>query len=243
MSIFSTSIIKVHAKNTLDPTAISDEVTGTIQNESPNTKTAQGIRLPNSITVKVSPSETGLTIKVNNIGVDTVDIVSVNIKSPKMYGQSGSNSKTVTFTKVPPALTKTKTMSIPMVRTKMTYKGRVTIKDGGKVVYNTTNSSLSFSDKQLSPDWLKGTFPTLSNSLDYHFAKHHDDRYVKVKNMAQYLRMSASARSEMKNITKSNNKYNVTYPKTNSRKVLNKTTKRYILINKDNKKLYSFGGN
>lgn len=134
-------------------------------------------------------------------------------------------------------------MSIPMVRTKMTYKGNVTIKDGGKVVYKTTNSSLSFPEEQLKQDWLKGTFPTLRDSIDYHFEKHHNDRYIKVKTMGQYLRKSASARAEMKNITNSNKKYSVTNPNSNSRKIKNKTTKQYVLININNKKLYSFGGN
>lgn len=243
ISTFNTSIKEVYAEDDLGLIANSDEITVSIPDESSDTiTTRKGIRLPNAVTVRVSPSETGLTIKVNNIGVDTIDSVTVTIKSPKMYSQKGSNSKTVTFVNVPPALTKTKTMSIPMIRTKMTYTGSVVIRDGGKVAYKDTKSSLSFSNETLSQEWLKGTFPNLRDSLDYHFEKHHADKYVKVKNIAQYLRVSSSARQEMKNINKSNSKYTVTYPKTNSKKVLNKITKRYILLNKNNKKLYSFGG-
>lgn len=93
VSIFNTSTIEVQAESTLDPNVISDEITVNLSNESSNTFVTQRISLPNAVTVQVIPSETGLTIKVNNIGVDTVDRVSVTINYPKMYSQRNKTAQ------------------------------------------------------------------------------------------------------------------------------------------------------
>lgn len=243
LSVFSTSPITTQAESILDPIVVSDEVIVNIQDEPSDIMTASKIKLPNAVAIRVIPSETGLTIKVNNIGIDLIDKVTVKINHTQKYGFKGKAvPKTVTFTKIPPAMTKTKTMSIPMVRTSMSYTGNVTIQDGKQIAYKNTSSSLSFQEKQLNQDWLKGTFKNVRTSLDYHFDKHHTDKYVKASNMGQYLRMAKSAQIEMRNISKSNNTYTVGYPKSNSKKVKNKKTKKYVLINKTSKKLYSFGG-
>lgn len=247
ISVFSTSQFSVQAQEHL--TLISTPDTVTISTTDPTTETnntigIQSIKLPNAVTVRVEPSETGLTIKVNNIGVDTVDSVSVIINSTKLYSQKGRNTKTVTFTDILPAITSTKTMSIPMVRTKMSYEGSVTISDAGKVANKSTSSSLELSTNQLSADWLTGGgFNSLHDSVDYHFEKHYTDEYIKADTITQYLRMSTTAREEMKDITTTSNNYKVTNPSSNSRKITNTKTKRYILIDISSKKLYSFGGN
>lgn len=241
-SSFSLFEPKVKAKESL--TAITKSAEITLSTTDPNTYSAKRLRLPNAVTTRLIPSDTGLTVKVNNIGTDTVDSVTVKIKSPKIYkkGVKGSNVKTVTFTKVPPAITKTKKMNIPMVRTKMTYKGSVIIKDAGKIDYKTAYASRKYPSDQLSKEWSKGTFETVAKSVDYHFGEHYKDKYIKASNLGQYLRMSANDRKAMKNISKTQKgKYTVRI-KDDSKKVKNQKTKRYILINKSSKKLYSYGG-
>ncbi|WP_146552219.1 hypothetical protein [Rummeliibacillus sp. SL167] len=91
---------------------------------------------------------------------------------------------------------------------------------------------------------MKGSFNNIRDSLDYHFEKHHDDKYVKVSNMKQYLDKSSKARKAMKDKTSSSKYYKVENKKNNSRKVIRRYgQKEYILFNRSSKKLYSYGGN
>lgn len=258
LSVFITSPKSVEAQEKLSLISNPDLITFSSAELAPNTNlirnpkagtidsdliSPQNISLPNGVYVTINPDEYGLTVKVTNIGLDSVDRVDVEINSTRMYSQSGTNSHVVTFTRVGIGST-SKTISIPMVRTKMDYNGVVTIWEAGKTVYKSTSSSLELSDEQLSSDWLiGGGFSTLRDSIDHHFEKHYNDRYVKVKTMPEYLRMASLARYEMKDITSDTVNYTVTNPSFNSRKITSKITKRYILIDTSSKKLYSFGGN
>ena len=250
-SCLSFLTIEANAQEVLKPINKNAEITLdlTEDNVTPQGKAStKGIRLPNAVTTRLIPSDTGLTIKVNNIGVDTIDSITVKIKAPGIYTKKNkgniTKTKTVTFTNVFPGITKTKTMNIPMVRSKMTYKGTVTSKDSGKKVTSTASASREFSTDQLSQVWLKGNSKTLRDAVDYHFGKHYDDKYIRVTNLSQYLKKATNDWKSMKNIKKSNSKYNVRInTDKNEIKVKNNNTKRYIIINKSNKKLYSYGGN
>ncbi|WP_406910382.1 hypothetical protein [Pseudobacillus sp. 179-B 2D1 NHS] len=218
--------------------------------ESGNKEFKRLASLPNAVTINVTPSVTGVTVKVRNYGVDTVDSVVVTVNSPKILTskgkeQKGKNKSTFVFTNLKPAISQDKSKPVPMVRTKMSYTGSAVIKDGKKVVTKSVNASLDFSTDQLTKEWDKGTFSDIHKSIDYHFAKHYNDKYVKVNNLQQYLNKASSARSEMKNITKTTSKYRYKKSATSIKvtKMSGKTTTQYVLLtNTKAKKLYSYGG-
>lgn len=203
--------------------------------------------LKNYVTIKVTPGVTGVTYKVTNYGVDTVDSVTLQVKSTGRYSNKNKNKKNytnVSFKKIRPFSSQRKKVNLPMIRTKMTYSADVEIRDGKNIVYKKSYSSLLFSQEMLSKEWLKGTFDNIRDSLDYHFEKHHNNTYVRVSNMKQYLDKSSKARKNMKDKTSSNRYYKVENKKGNSRKVIRRYgQKEYILFDRSSKKLYSYGGN
>ena len=209
--------------------------------------------IPNGISVSVKPSTTGVSIKIRNYGVDTVDSVTVKIKAPTFAPINGGKqkyiTKTITKTKLKPLISKSATMNIPMRKTFMTYKGSVTIRDGKDIDYKTTYSDLYFTEEKLSKEWHKGNSKSLKSTVDYHFAKHYNDKAVKVKNISQYLIKASKQRKKVKNISKTTSRYVVTKRRATSKylasiKVVDKQTKAYVIMhNSKDKKIFSYGGN
>ncbi|WP_146552221.1 hypothetical protein [Rummeliibacillus sp. SL167] len=94
--------------------------------------------LANVVTIKVTPGVTGVAYKVTNYGVDTVDSVTLQVKSTGRYSSKNKNKKKYTninFKKIKPFTSQSKKANLPMVRTKMTYSANVAIRDGKKIVY------------------------------------------------------------------------------------------------------------
>lgn len=223
---------------------INVDLSGSGGSGSSNTGIQAKVSSPNAVTINVTPSVTGVTLRVRNYGVDTVDSISVEMVTPNYYNATPATlTKRVTFYNVKPVVAYEKTLSIPMIRSEMYYKGSITIRDGKKIVYKTSNSSLKFSEEVLGKEWLKGRFKNVRQSIDYHFGKHYNDKYVNVRNLKQYLDKASLAKKQMQNVTKTSSLYTFKL-EGNSIKVTQKgSVRQYILINKDSKKLYSYGGN
>lgn len=245
---FSFSSNNVFAKKGNELTVKSDEIIVDLNDE--KKLLTKRIGLNNYIKIKVDPSVTGVNFTVKNYGIDTVDSVTVQIKSNGLHKKTGvrdgySKPKytNLVFKNIRAFKEQKKKAMIPMVTTKMTYSSDIAIKDGKKVVYKKSYSNLLFTDKVLSVDWLKGGSPSLKKSVDYHFAKHHNDKYVKATNIKQYLDKANYAREIMKDKKTTTRYFKVTNG-SNSRKIIRRNIpKEYILINKSSKKLYSYGGN
>lgn len=208
------------------------------------------IGLNNHVTIKVDPSVTGVDYIVKNYGIDTVDSVTIRIKSNGLHKKTGvkdgygkSKYTTLVFKNIKAFKEQKKKAIIPMITTKMSYKSDIDIKDGKKVVYKKSYTSLLFSDEVLSVNWLKGGSPSLKKSVDYHFAKHHNDKYVKVTNIKQYLDKASYARNLMKDKKTTTKSFTVQNNKSSRKITRNNIPKEYILINNSSKKLYSYGGN
>lgn len=212
-----------------------------------NGNVATKASLSHAVTVSVNPSSTGVSIIINNYGVDTLDWVSVKLIAPSYIGQQYV-TKTITKTNIKPFSASRATMNIPMRKTVMSYKGNVTIKEGKKIAVKNTYSSLSFSEEILSKEWHKGTFKNVRSTVDHHFAKHYNDKAVKVTNITQYLNKAADQRAKVKNITKSTSRYTVKKKPADRKylasiKVTDKKTKAYVMmINDKSKKIFSYGG-
>ena len=210
------------------PTATIDELELELESKA---------RIPNAIPITITPDENGVSVKVNNIGVDALDSVSVAVTAT---GYSETKRKVAS---VPPLLGTEYNFSFPMIKTSMVYDVKITVVDGTQTRFLTGQGKLAFSEADLS-EWNKGTYGTIGASVNYHFRTHGAE--VSATNIPQYLRKASEYKNEVLADIKNKNltKYNVTVGTGSipSKKYKHKTDRRYIIITDSTpNKILSFG--
>lgn len=198
-------------------------------------------RIPNAIPITVTPRQngTGVDVKVNNVGVDGLDSVTVTVKATGY-----SNSKSLT-SYVPALVGKNFAFDFPMIKCNTVYNVTIKVTDGGqsKTLYG--QGSLTYSETTLAnANWNKGTFSSRAASMEYHFNKHGAE--VSSNNIVSYLNKANSYRSEViSNINKgiASRFYTITTGTGTipSRKYKNISDKRFIILSNSGYSIFSFG--
>lgn len=138
--------------------------------------TEKETKVPNKFTLYGNADENQVIIKIGNIGIDSLDSVSLSIKE-------GTRTVSKFVGKVLPG---SKEVRVPFLMKKSVEHMTVTctIVDAGQTVIKTLNVSRSVPAKALNR-WHRGSFPTQIASLDSHYAKHGSQ--VGASNIIQYL--------------------------------------------------------
>lgn len=190
-------------------------------------------RVPNGIPITVNPYYNKLVVHVGNIGVDSLDSVTVS-GSATDYGTLTPKTHSV-----PPVIGKDFTWNIPQTKCHMEYDVNIRIVDGSGTRNETGHAELDYTDQKLaSIGWGAGSFSSRTASLDYHFDKHHSE--VGTSNMYDYLIAADNCRQDA--ISNPSN-YNITvsYGATVAHKYKNKTDGRFIILADSNQDILSFG--
>ena len=190
-------------------------------------------RVPNAIPITVNPYYNKLVVHVGNIGVDSLDSVTV--------GGSATDYGTLTpkTHSVPPAIGKDFTWYIPQTKCHMEYDVTINIVDGSGTKYKTGHAELDYTNEKLANiGWGAGSFSSRTASLDYHFGKHHSE--VGTSNMYDYLIAADNCRQDAIN---NPSKYTITVSSgaTVAHKYKNKTDGRFIILADSNHDILSFG--
>jgi hypothetical protein len=222
----------------LSSTAFADESyqasdkyapTATFQIEEDNAQ----FRVPNGIPITVAASYDTLSVWVGNIGVDSLDNVTVTGTATN-YGNLPARSG-----KVPPVVGKTFTWSIPMTKTTMEYRVTITVVDGSGTRTLRGEAKLEYDETKLaSIGWHKGTFSTRAASLQYHFDKHKGE--VGSTNLYDYLLKAGECRDDVANNPSDYTKTVGTGPIA-SHKYKHKTNGKFIILTDAGKEILSFG--
>ncbi|MDZ7355950.1 MAG: hypothetical protein ONB55_22750, partial [candidate division KSB1 bacterium] len=198
-------------------------------------------RIPNGIPITVTPRQdgTGVDVKVNNIGADGLDSVTVTVKATGY-----SNSKSVTYY-VPALLGKNFAFDFPMIKCNTVYDVTIKITDGGQTKTLYGQGTLTYSETTLAnANWNRGTFSSRAASIEYHLSKHGAE--VSANNIVIYLNKANSYRSEV--ISNINNGtasrvYTITTGTGTipSKKYKNISDGRFIILANSGYSIFSFG--
>lgn len=190
-------------------------------------------RVPNLIPINVNPYYNKLVVHVGNLGVDSIDSVTVSGTATD-YGKLSSKTGSV-----PPVLGKDFTWNVPQTKCHMEYDVSISIVDGSGNDYKTGHAELDYTNEKLaSLGWGTGSFSSRTASLDYHFGKHHNE--VGTSNMYDYLVAADNCRQDALN-NLSNYTITVNSGATAAHKYKNKTDKRFIILADSNHEILSFG--
>lgn len=190
-------------------------------------------RVPNLIPITVNPYYNKLVVHVGNLGVDSIDSVTVSGTATD-YGKLSSKTSSV-----PPVIGKDFTWNVPQTKCHMEYDVSISITDGSGNDYKTGHAELDYTNEKLaSLGWGAGSFSSRTASLDYHFEKHHSE--VSTTNMYDYLIAADNCRQDAIN-NPSNYTITVSSGATAAHKYKNKTDKRFIILADSNHEILSFG--
>ena len=132
---------------------------------------------------------------------------------------------------------------------------KVTAFNGGKIANAGTNTSYRIIKPNLYKKWDKGTFGSVAASVEYHYSKHRNERFVKAKNIESYLNKTNKMYSKVRKLKKSTKDFRLIAKPGNPKKKhvasykfidrsKNSTRKQYITISQSKqKKILTFGGN
>lgn len=198
-------------------------------------------RIPNGIPISVTPRQNGIgvDVKVNNIGADGLDSVTVTVKTTGY-----SSSKSMTYY-VPALLGKSFAFDFPMIKCDTVYDVTIKITDGGQTKTLYGQGTLTYSESTLAnAKWHKGTYSSRAASIEDHLRRHGSE--VSSNNIVDYLNKATSYRSEViSNINKgtASNIYNIATGTGSipSKKYKHKTDGRYILLSNSGYEIFSFG--
>lgn len=192
----------------------------------------------NAILISSRPDEWGINVRVENIGADPLDNVVVRVT-----GTEYPNPQEIDYGKVWPLVGQGEFFYMPMVRCNMEYYIRATIQDGTQVKTKYGEAALTFDESDLT-EWDKGGKETLVQTVDEHFEKHHDDKYVNVDTLPQYLNAASEFRYQVLTDVDNGNLDNyVIREGSDSMKYTDKTSNLYIKLKKGTDKILTFGGN
>lgn len=190
-------------------------------------------RVPNLIPITVNPYYNKLVVHVGNLGVDSLDSVTVSGTATD-YGTLSSKTSSV-----PPVIGKDFTWNVPQTKCHMEYDVSISITDGSGNDYKTGHAELDYTNEKLaSLGWGAGSFSSRTASLDFHFGKHHSE--VGTSNMYDYLIAADNCRQDALN-NPSNYTITVNTGATAAHKYKNKTDKRFIILADSNNDILSFG--
>ncbi|MBS3873113.1 MAG: hypothetical protein KGZ92_00455 [Firmicutes bacterium] len=196
------------------------------------------------VTITARTGGTGLDVRVHNIGVDTLDSVTVRVTA------TGYSTPFTQTASVPPIIGRNFGFNIPFIRTTTNYAVVVTIRDGSQVRVIEGAASLVFTEASLSMGgWHRGTFPTRAASLQYHFDKHGST--VGSNNLVAYLNAASDMRTDIINRL-NNGTLSAMYTYTNSlgataaRTYRHRANNRFIILTNapnGSQEILSFGQN
>lgn len=149
------------------------------------------LRVPNAISIAVEARQdgTGVDVKVENLGADGLDSVTVTVIA------TGHSSKSQTAY-VPAIIGKTFSFNFPFIDCNTTYDATIRVIDGSGNKTLTGQAKLTYSESMLaSAGWHKGTFATRGASLEYHLDTHGAE--VGCTNLVQYLDAATSYRDQV----------------------------------------------
>lgn len=190
-------------------------------------------RVPNLIPINVNPYYNKLVVHVGNLGVDSIDSVTVKGTATD-YGTLSSKTSSV-----PPVIGKDFTWNVPQTKCHMEYDVSISITDGSGNDYKTGHAELDYTnDKLATLGWGAGSFSSRTASLDYHFGKHHSE--VGTSNMYDYLIAADDCRQDAIN-NPSNYTITVSSGATAAHKYKNKSDSRFIILADSNNEILSFG--
>lgn len=189
--------------------------------------------VPNGIPITVNPYYNKLVVHVGNIGVDTLDSVTVSGTATD-YGSLAAKTYPV-----PPIVGKDFIWYVPQTKCHMEYDVTIKIVDGSGTDTKTGHAELDYTNEKLEAlGWGAGSFSSRTDSLDYHFGKHHSE--VGTSNMYDYLIAADNCRTDAIN-NPSNYIITVSGGATAAHKYKNKTDQRFIILADSNNDILSFG--
>lgn len=194
--------------------------------------------VPNAASLTASPDKDGIVAHVSNIGVDTLDSVTVTAT----ITDHGTQSLTAP---VPPLIGKNFTFVAPMTKCYMDYDLTLRVIDGSGTSTKTGSWEYNYTEEILAAmGWGAGTYATRGASLEYHFNKHHNDTGVKVDNLVDYLALAIDTFNDT--LTNPED-YTITVqpPKDGfepAHKYKHSTTGLFIIYGDNTDTIYSFGG-
>lgn len=227
-----------------DQTLIDNELYGTSRTktftmdlsdaDSPTDKIGTNALLDNLVIIKGDITDTKVSVKIVNNGVDPLDTVTVKVSA------TGYSEQVQTATKVYPVVGKTFDFNILEISAYMKYKIIVVVTEGGKTQTARNDIDNSYKDSDLA-DWHKGTYKDKVASVDDHFSRHKNT--AGVKTVTQYLRSGATLRGAVMDIdgTTHDTFKIVKTPASGSKvaqiKYTHKTSGRFIIVTDTSTKL------
>lgn len=190
-------------------------------------------RVPNGIKIDVKAYYNKIVVHVGNLGVDSIDSVTVSGTATD-YGELSAQTSSV-----PPIVGKDFTWNVPQTKCHMEYDVSISITDGSGNDFKTGHAELDYTNEKLATlGWGAGSFSSRTDSLDYHFGKHHSE--VGVNNMYDYLIAADDCRQDALG-NPSNYTITENSGATAAHKYKNKTDKRFIILADSNHEILSFG--
>lgn len=149
--------------------------------------------LPNWLLIDFDATATSITVKFNNIALDSIDSVTAIVTI-------GNTSKTIPAFKATIGLTQ-KTVNIDMKKCHETIKVYITAIDGGDDIGSSITTGSRDIPSTLLNLWHQGSFPSASECLNYHFKKHASD--IGISNIVSYVQSAQGFRSNLNGATTS----------------------------------------
>ena len=193
---------------------------------------------PNLVTVTATPSKDGIVVHVSNLGVDSLDSVTVTARI------TGYQTTSLTAS-VPPIIGRDFTWNAPMIYCNMSYDITVDVVDGSGTFVKTGHWEYNYTEEVLAAIGLgKGTFSTRAESVEYHFRTHRNDIGVSVNNIVDYLGKAVDCYNDT--LVNPGN-YNIIQqtPRPGyeaAHKYTHKTTGLFIIVADSSQDILSFGG-
>ena len=149
--------------------------------------------LPNWLIIDFDATATSINIKFTNIALDSIDSVSAIVTV-------GNVSKSILPFRAGIGTTE-KTVNIDMKRCHETIKVYTTAKDGGDDIGTSTTTGSRDMPSILLDLWHQGSFPSVSDSLNYHFEEHASS--MGISNIVSYVNSAQGFRGNLKGATTS----------------------------------------
>lgn len=177
---------------------------------------------------KIRTHKDGIRITVTNIGTDTVDSVSVAVKT-----NTGAAPVQSPSYKIPAGATKTFSYEMPMTLCVSEYKVELNFREGSTFKTKKHTAISEVKESSLAAyGWNKGTYSSRQKSVNYHFKEHAHE--VSTYNIQDYIDAGRSYRLEvLRDVDKGNySKYKTTPGKgpIPSTKFKNIKDGRYMLL-------------
>lgn len=198
-------------------------------------------RIPNWLNIDWDATATQILIYVRNVGIDTVDTFSGTVKV-----ENGSSASFTAYN-LAPFTTRTITVNLNMQKCYENIVVSYYAIDGGSEFGEGTSPGHREIPSSLSSLWLKGSFSTVYESINYHYSKHRTE--VASTNIVDYATKASTYRSavvyDISNLstTELNNKYNISLSSgtTTAHKYKHKTNLQFAILSASGYYIVSYG--